>query len=95
MKADLHVLPYSGKFSLVQNFAELLATALKEIFVVLIFASSPRGDHTHIYRSAISWFIRSRHPTYLQKTRNFAPCENLPLYTVRPTDRQLTTVCLS
>jgi hypothetical protein len=31
---------------MVQNFAELLATALEEIFVVLNFTPSPRGDHT-------------------------------------------------
>ena len=30
---------YSGKFSLVQTFAELLVSSLEEIFVVLIFAS--------------------------------------------------------
>jgi hypothetical protein len=39
---------YSGKFSLVQKFAKLLATALEEIFVVLNFAPSPHGDHTYI-----------------------------------------------
>ena len=50
-------IPYSGKFSLVQIFAELLATALEKIFVLLIFAPSPHGDHTHIDRSAISRFI--------------------------------------
>jgi hypothetical protein len=46
----LHI-SYSGKFSLVQNFAEFLATALEQIFVVLIFAPSPRGGHTHIDQS--------------------------------------------
>jgi hypothetical protein len=33
---------------LVQNFAELLATTLEEIF-----APSPRGDHTYINHPAI------------------------------------------
>ena len=32
------MVPYSKKFSLVQNFAELLVNLLEEIFVVLIFA---------------------------------------------------------
>ena len=41
-------IPYSGKFSLVQNFTELLVNSLEEFFVVLIIASSPHGDHTHI-----------------------------------------------
>jgi hypothetical protein len=52
---------------MVQNFAELLAsiTALEEIFVILIFTSSPRGDHTHIDQAAISRLIFSAHPTYL------------------------------
>jgi hypothetical protein len=45
---ELLELLYSGKFSLVQNFMELLATALEEIFVILIFVPSPRGDHTHM-----------------------------------------------
>jgi hypothetical protein len=38
---------------LVQNCTELLATALEEICVMVIFAPSPRGDHTHIDQSAI------------------------------------------
>ena len=33
----VYELPYSGKVSLVQNFAELLVNPLEEIFVVLIF----------------------------------------------------------
>ena len=65
-----------------QNFAELLATAVEEIFVILIFAPSPYGDHTHIDWSAISRFIFSRCSTYLRKMRNFAPCENFPLYSI-------------
>jgi hypothetical protein len=64
----MYNISYSGKFSLVQNFAEVLATALEEILVVFNFAISQRGDHTHIDRS---------HP---RKTQNFAPCENFPLY---------------
>ena len=32
-------LPYSGKFSLVQTFAELLVSPSEEIFVVLVFVS--------------------------------------------------------
>jgi hypothetical protein len=67
-------IPYSGKFSLAQIFAELLAMALE------IFTPSPRGDHAHIDQSAISRLIFSRHPTYPRKMRNFAPCENIPLY---------------
>jgi hypothetical protein len=40
---------YSGKFSLVQNFAELHVSPSEEMFVVLIFAPSP-VDHTHANR---------------------------------------------
>ena len=35
-------IPYSGKFLLVQNFAELVMSPLEEIFVVLIFVRSLR-----------------------------------------------------
>jgi hypothetical protein len=38
--------PYSGKFSLVQNFAEVLATALEEIFVVLNVISYSMVNNT-------------------------------------------------
>jgi hypothetical protein len=44
------LLPYSGKFSLVQNFAELHVSPSEENFVVLIFAPSPHRDHTHADR---------------------------------------------
>ena len=37
---------YSGKFSLVQNFADLPITCPEEIFVVLNFVPSLNGDHT-------------------------------------------------
>ena len=46
-------IPYSGKFSLVQNFAESLVSALEEIFVVLIFARSLHARH---YFAAYSKF---------------------------------------
>ena len=36
------VLPYSGKFSWVQNFAELPLRASEEIFTVLIFTAPAR-----------------------------------------------------
>ena len=39
-------IPYSGKFSLVQNFADLPITRPEEIFVVLNFASSLNRHHT-------------------------------------------------
>jgi hypothetical protein len=53
----LILLPYtSRKILLMQNFAELLATALEEIS---IFALSPCGDDTNIDRSAVSCFIFS------------------------------------
>ena len=31
------------------KFMELLVNPLEEIFMVLIFTPSPRGDHTHVY----------------------------------------------
>ena len=43
--------PYNGKFSLVQNFADPPFTHPKEIFVVLIFTSSLHKDHTHVYNN--------------------------------------------
>ena len=48
-------IPYSGKFSLVQNFADSPFTRPEEIFVVLIFASS---DHTHVYNN--TWYDGER-----------------------------------
>ena len=40
-------IPYSGKFSLVQNFAELAPSPSEENFVVLNFALALWRDHTH------------------------------------------------
>ena len=73
----MHI-PYSGKFSLVQNFAELLVNPLEEIFVVLFFASSLCGDHTHMYMDVVvpvlrqlSSGIRERVQRY---SRKVSPC---------------------
>jgi hypothetical protein len=79
------IITVQWEISLVQNF---LATALEEIFVVLIFAPSPRGDHTHIDRPAISWFIFSQRQGLIdssaqsinEKREIFALCDNFPLY---------------
>ena len=44
---DIQRIPYSGKFSLVQNFAELPPSPSEENFVVLNFALALWRDHTH------------------------------------------------
>jgi hypothetical protein len=68
-------IPYRGKF----RWWKISWKCLLPLFVILNqFLISPCGDYTHIDRSAISWFIFSRCPTYLRKTQNFAPCENFP-----------------
>jgi hypothetical protein len=90
-KYYMYVIPYSGKFSLVQNFAELHVSPSEEIFVVLFsrllhVETTPRpincmDDITrflHLFK--ISRFLFSRHPAYPRKMRKFAPCENFPLY---------------
>ena len=41
---EIQMLPYSGTFLLVQNFADLPS---KRIFVVLIFVPPGQYDHTH------------------------------------------------
>jgi hypothetical protein len=82
MQRSCNVIPYySVNFSLVQNFVELLATALEEIFVVLIFPPSPRGDHTHIDQQFRGSYFRGARPN--REKYNFAPCENFPLYGTR------------
>ncbi len=48
------------------KFRKLLATAVEDIFMVLIF-EPPRGAHTHIDQSAISWFKFSLSQTYPRK----------------------------
>jgi hypothetical protein len=50
-----------------QNFVELLATPLKEIFVVLNFVPSPRGDHAYINNFAVHIFAV---PNLSVKTQN-------------------------
>ena len=47
-----HDVSYSGKFSLVQTFAELLVRPLEEILVVLIFAS-PSAIAAHAPRHSM------------------------------------------
>ena len=41
-----HIIPYSGKFSLVQIFAEKRPDCSEEIFAVFIFADAGRSGHT-------------------------------------------------
>lgn len=63
---------YSGKFLLVQNFAELPPNLSEEIFMVLIFTLSL----FHMYDVPPIFAVASP----LAKTTKFAPCENFPLY---------------
>ena len=54
------MIPYSGKFSLVQNFVELPPRPSEEVFVVLNFAPVLRRDHTHhlLMRKVLHWNFR-------------------------------------
>ena len=53
MYVQCNILPYSGKFSPVQIFADLLVSRLEEIFMVLIFAYlsaiAARAAHSMVY----------------------------------------------
>jgi hypothetical protein len=59
------LIPYGGEFSLVQNFAELHISPSEEIFMVLIFASFPRQDHTHAIR------LHVQHHTFSPPIQDF------------------------
>jgi hypothetical protein len=61
----------AGNFRWCKISRNCLLLLLEEIFVVLNFAPSPRGDHTYIDWPTISQFIFSRCPIYPQKTWKF------------------------